>query len=90
MTRLPTNHPVYYNSRSIFTDQNKSHWFVSLSSARPDLSPKFRDWLQAQGCRISEPDGDRLVTDTLGIAPGYHWLEFDNDADATGFVLKYS
>lgn len=90
MTRLPTNHPVYYNSRRIFTDQNRSDWFVPAGIVRPDLSPKFRDWLQAQGCRISEPDQDRLVTDTLGIAPGYHWLEFDNDADATVFALKYS
>ena len=90
MTRLPTNHPVYYNSRRIFMDQNRGPWFVPAGRIRDNLGPKFRDWLQAQGCRISGPDGDRLVTDTLGIAPGYHWLEFDNDADATWFALKYS
>ena len=89
MTRLPTNHPVYYNSRRIFTDQNRSDWFVPAGRIRDNLGPKFRDWLQAQGCRISEPD-ENLVVDTLGIAPGYHWLEFDNDADATWFALKYS
>ena len=70
-------------------DQNKGPWFVPAGRIRDNLGPKFRDWLQAQGCRISEPD-EKLVTDTLGIAPGYHWLEFDNDADATVFALKYS
>ena len=71
-------------------EQNKTDpWFMTVGRIRSKLNPNFQDWLQAQGCRISEPD-EKLVTDTLGIAPGYHWLEFDNDADATVFALKYS
>jgi hypothetical protein len=90
MTRLPTDHSVYYNSRRVFLDQNRIAWFAPAGKIRVDMGPKFRDWLQAQGCEISRPSVDGLVTDSLGVAPGYQWLEFEDDALATMFMLRWS
>jgi len=93
MTRLPTDHSVYYNSRRVFLDQTRTAWFAPAGKIRVDMGPKFRDWLQAQGCEISGlPFGTAqgLVTDRVGVAPGYQWLEFEDDALATMFQLKWA
>jgi hypothetical protein len=85
MTRLPTNNSVYYNSRYSFLRQNRDDWHTTFT-----LGDLFHKWLLSQGCRIVGPDKEGLLADSVGIVQGYHWLEFEDDALATVFVLRWS
>ncbi len=59
-------------------DNNESVWRV-----------EFETWLWQQGCEI-ERSNDRVLRNSLGIAPGYDRLRFDRDEDAVLFKLKWS
>jgi len=49
----------------------------------------FRAWLKEQGCEI-DLSNNRLLRNSLGIAPGYDRLRFEDDRDATVFILRWS
>ena len=51
----------------------------------------FRAWLKEQGCEIDPgPGNNRLLRNGLGIAPHYDRLRFEDDRDATVFILRWS
>lgn len=50
----------------------------------------FRRWLKDQGADIEMVMNQRLVRNSFGIAPRYDRLVFENDGDATMFVLRWS
>ena len=50
---------------------------------------EFRLWLKEQGAEI-EQSPDRLVRNSLGIAPHYDKLFFEDEQRLTWFVLRWS
>ena len=79
----------------------RQHWYNSLTYDKMEIGSsirlgdnhrsQFRKWLAEQGCKIVLPEGQptQLVFDSLGVSPGYHVFEFEREADATMFVLRY-
>lgn len=49
----------------------------------------FKLWLLEQGAAIEHHPG-RLLRNSLGIAPHYDALAFENEQDATVFVLRWT
>ena len=85
MTYLET-HKLYYNTRLYFRD----HIIDSLPNNETDWYNGYRSWLAEQGCAIVRPDSDKYcVVDVLGVAPGYDQFSFENDQDATLFLLRW-
>lgn len=91
MKRISTNSKSYRNARNW-------HWdnFINL---RPDtiidvqneLVEPFDQWLAEQGAvidRSRKPGG--VGVDNYDVAIGIDWIEFENDADATVFLLKWT
>jgi len=50
---------------------------------------EFETWLWQQGCEI-ERSNDRVLRNSLGLAPGYDRLKFCRDEDAVWFKLRWS
>jgi hypothetical protein len=55
-------------------------------------SREFRKWLAVQGCEIEHDEDEfcRSLRNGLGISLGYDRLKFEQDADATAFLLRWS
>lgn len=52
---------------------------------------RYRKWLAEQGCVIVLTKSDyEVVRNSLGVAPGYDKFGFENEHDATIFVLRWS
>lgn len=51
---------------------------------------EFRQWLKDQGADIEMELGYRLIRNSFGIAPHYDRLVFEDDGDATVFVLRWA
>lgn len=82
---IPTGE-IYYTARIYF--RNKI--LPNLPNDDSIWREEFRRWLASQGARIKPDDGRRLVTDILGVAPGYDFFEFEDERLASLFVLKWS
>lgn len=85
---LETNQSYYYNARN--------YWFSNHSGPVVDKHGNrqnqiyFRNWIKNQGAEICDPSDYILVYDSAGVAPGYTKLRFEDDEQATFFVLKWS
>lgn len=85
---LETDQKYYYNARD--------YWFSNHSGPEVDRPGRlqnrkyFRNWIQDQGAAIITPSDYLLLYDRAGVAPGYSQLRFDDDEQATFFVLKWS
>lgn len=87
MICIPTN-KLYYKIRQHYT---------ALVTSQPishpnDLYTHFRTWLKEQGVTLVafKFKDDLRLTDTLGVAPGYDYFQFENDQDAVMFLLKWT
>jgi len=77
---------LYYNTRLYFRD----HIIDSLPNNETDWYNGYRSWLAEQGCEIIRLDTGRdFAVDILGVAPGYDQFAFENDRDATIFLLRW-
>ena len=51
---------------------------------------EYRKWLAERGGQIIKGDPRPVIRNALDIAPGYDKFGFENEKDATIFVLKWS
>ena len=79
---------IYYNTRLYFRD----HILDSLPNAETEWYNGYHSWLAEQGCEIVRPDAnnDLRVVDILGVSPGYDRFGFENEQDATMFMLRWA
>ena len=50
---------------------------------------EFRKWLKEQGAKIEHsPKG--VLRNSLNVSPGFDRLVFEDDRDATMFILRWS
>jgi len=77
---------IWYNLQTHF----KSTIIPHLENDDRVWAAAFRQWLKAQGADIELVMGQRLLRNSLDIAPRYDRLVFENDGDATMFVLRWS
>jgi hypothetical protein len=73
---------------------NLQYWFRKNRIDDLDNNDKvwaenFKQWLAEQGCEIDYAN-NRVLRNSLGIAPNYDKLRFANSKDATIFVLRWS
>lgn len=55
-----------------------------------NYAQQFRIWLADLGARVVLSEKKDLVRNFLDFAPGYDQIVFDNDQEATWFLLKLS
>lgn len=89
--RIPTNE-IYYKTQTFFA----RNILPSLPNDDRAWAKGYSEWLKEQGAIIVEDPGDRghagalpRVKTSLGVAPFYDFFEFENDSDATMFVLRW-
>lgn len=85
MTYLPTE-DIYYNTQVYF---RKNCWSNMPNDDRV-WAERYRKWLAEQGCVIVHYSETNLITNSLGIAPGFHYFAFEKSEDATLFKLRWS
>ena len=86
MIRLPTDQ-LYYNTRIWFA----ANIVNSLPNDPQSWIDTYKIWLADQGATIKKPQSvSPRIVDGLGISPGYDQFEFENDVDATVFILRWS
>jgi hypothetical protein len=85
MILLHTDHHLYYNVRLYF----RNHILPSLANDDRVWREEFHRWLAGQGACIQKDESD-LVRDILDVAAGYDKLCFNNDHDASLFLLRWS
>lgn len=98
--RIPTNE-IYYKTQIFFT----KNILPSLPNDDRAWAKGYSEWLKEQGAIIVEdagrghrhPSASQLraggaarVKTSLGVAPFYDFFEFENDSDATMFVLRWA
>jgi hypothetical protein len=77
---------IWYNLQIHF----KNYIIPGLEDNDRIWAAAFRQWLKDQGADIELVMGQRLLRNSLDIAPRYDRLVFENDGDATMFVLRWS
>jgi len=93
MIKVPTN-KLYYNIRQYYAAEVLSkELYKEIYSVNAHLN--FKNWLKGQGANLIKYDfGNDVsisrITDSFGISPGYDYFEFENDQEATAFVLRWS
>lgn len=86
MILLETN-DLYYNTQVYF---RKNHW-INMPNHERVWAERYHKWLAEQGCAIVLTKSDiEVVRNSLGISPGYDKFGFENERDATMFVLRWS
>lgn len=80
------NPELWYNLQIYF----RVNIIPDLENDDKTWSREFRRWLKEQGADIEFVMGRRLLRNGLGIAPHYDRLVFDNERDATMFILRWS
>jgi hypothetical protein len=85
--RIPTNE-IYYNTQIFFA----KNILPSLPNDDRAWAKGYSEWLKEQGAIIVEGRTTlgALVKTSLGVAPFYDFFEFENDSDATMFVLRWA
>jgi hypothetical protein len=76
---------MYYNTQVYF----REHYIDDLPNDDRAWAEKYKEWLAEQGCVIIHTN-DRVLRNSLGIAPWYDKFSFENPEDATMFVLRWS
>ena len=84
MTYIETTQ-IYYNTRLYFRD----HIMDTLPNNQTDWYYGYRSWLAEQGCAIVKYAEKDLAVDALGVSPGYDRFGFENEQDATMFMLRW-
>lgn len=85
MTYLETDQ-LYYNTRPAFRQQILD----TLPNNEKDWYYGYRRWLKEQGCEIVRKGTKNILAiDALGVAPGYDQFAFENEQDATAFLLRW-
>lgn len=71
----------------------QDYFRVNILPTLPNDDAVWRDefarWLEGQGARIHQLS-DQVLRNSLGIAPFYDGLEFDDEELYTMFVLRWS
>lgn len=83
MILLDTNE-LYYNTQVYF----RKNLMDDLPNDDDVWREEYHKWLKSQGAKIVF--SKELIRNILGIAPGYDKFGFENEHDATLFVLKWS
>jgi len=81
---------IYYNTQIFFA----KNILPALPNDDRAWAKGYSEWLKEQGAIIVEgrtlAGGNPLVKTSLGVAPFYDFFEFENDSDATMFVLRWA
>ena len=75
---------MYYNTQVYF----RQHILSLLDHDERVWAEKYKEWLAEQGCTINYSN-DRVLRNSLGIAPHYDTFQFENDHDALMFKLRW-
>ena len=76
---------LWYRLQRYFVD----NIMPNLANDNQVWARKFRQWLLLQGAVI-EHSPERLVRNSLDLAPGFDRLVFQDDQLATVFILRWS
>jgi hypothetical protein len=76
---------LYYNTQVYF----KKNLMADLPNDDKAWQKSYHAWLETQGAVIVNSSFD-LIRNALGVAPGYDKFGFENESDATLFVLKWA
>ncbi len=82
---IPANE-IYYTAKIYF----RNEIMPNLPNDDHIWREEFHRWLASQGARIKPFDERSLITDILGVSPGYDLIEFQDERLASLFVLKWS
>lgn len=88
MILLETNE-LYQNSIDYFRENIMN----SLPDDHRVWCKVYHDWLRSQGAVIVKANRDTfgtLLTNAIGISPGYDHFGFENEKDVAWFMLKWS
>jgi hypothetical protein len=77
---------IYYKTQIFFA----RNIVPSLPNDDRAWAKGYSEWLKEQGAIIVTDEFETLLRTTLGVAPGYDFFEFENDSDATMFVLRWA
>lgn len=83
MILIPTN-DLYYNTQVYF----RKNCMDDLPNDDKIWAKAYREWLAEQGATIVLAED--VVRNALGVAPYYDKFGFENEQDATMFVLRWS
>ena len=84
--KIIENPDIWYNLQIHF----KNNIIPGLVNNDRIWAAAFRQWLKEQGADIELVMNHRFVRNSLGIAPRYDRLVFEDDGDATMFVLRWA
>lgn len=84
MILIDTN-DLYYNTQVYF----RKNLMDDLPNDDKVWCEEYHKWLKSQGAKIVFSKSD-LIRNALGVAPGYDKFGFENEHDATLFVLRWS
>jgi hypothetical protein len=85
MIRVKTG-DIYYNTQVYFA----RNIIPNLPNDDKVWMEQYRIWLAEQGARIEKSPDKLLLRNSLDVAPGYDQLVFDDELDATVFVLRWA
>lgn len=78
------NIELYYNTQVYF----RKNLMDDLPNDDKAWSKAYHAWLKSQGAVIVKSD-KCLIQTSLGVSPGYDKFGFENEQDATMFVLRW-
>ena len=84
MILLETN-DLYYNTQVYF----RKNLMDDLPNDDKAWREAYHAWLKSQGAVIVKSEED-LIRNVLDVAPFYDKFGFENESDATIFVLRWS
>jgi len=84
--KIIENPDIWYNLQIHFSN----NIIPGLENNDRIWAAAFRQWLKEQGADIELVMGQRLLRNSLGIAPRYDRLVFESDGDATMFILRWA
>lgn len=76
---------LYFNTQIYF----RKHYMDDLPNDDNIWRIEYHKWLKTQGAVILGPVRS-CVKNSLGVSPGYDQFAFENESDATLFVLRWS
>ena len=85
MITLETN-DLYYNTQVYF----RKHYIDNLPNDDKVWGQEYHKWLAAQGAIIVKNKQEVFLRNSLGVAPYYDKFGFENERDATMFILRWS
>ena len=80
------NPDLWYNLQIHF----KNNIMPNLANDDRVWAAAFRLWLKEQGAEIEQAMNQRYFRNSLGISSHHDRLVFENERDATMFILRWS